>query len=221
LNIFPLTAVWCLLVRNGYIGLAKNHIQHRKRPGLSGIPVVAMRKIFWQLGILITLVALLVSVSAGAKDRVRTTTPVTTAVTTVPQPKTSTISVYSSPLNAAVLIDGNYIGTTPMQIPNISSGYHLLKLSLSGYTDYDSKIFVIAGQDQNVFGTLQPIGQIIARETPPPITTLRTPLPVNTVVVTPTPAVMENPGVIAAIIGVIAATIGAVTTIFVTVKKKD
>jgi len=183
--------------------------------------MVAMRKVFWKLGILITLVALLVSVSAGAKDRVRTTTPVPTIVTTIPQPKTSTISVYSSPVNAAVLIDGNYIGTTPLQIPNISSGYHILKLTLSGYIDYDTKVFVTAGEDQNVFGTLHPIGQIITRETPPPITTLRTPLPVTTVSVTPTPAVLENPGVIAAIIGVIATTIGAVATIYVTVKKTD
>jgi len=183
--------------------------------------MVAMRKVFWKLGILITLVALLVSVSASAKDRVRTTTPVPTVATTIPQPRTSTISVYSSPVNAAVLIDGNYIGTTPLQIPNISSGYHILKLTLSGYIDYDSKVFVIAGQDQNVFGTLHPIGQIITRETPPQITTLHTPLPVTTVTVTPTPAVLENPGVIAAIIGVIATTIGAVATIFMTVKKKD
>ena len=191
--------------------------------------MVAMRKVFWKLGILIILVALLVSVSAGAKDRVRTTTPVPTVVTTVPttiqttvpEPRTSTISVYSSPVNAAVLIDGNYIGTTPMQIPNISSGYHVLKLTLSGYIDYDSRVFVIAGQDQNVFGTLQPIGQIITRETPTPTTMVRTPVPVTTVSVTPTPAVLENPTVIAAIIGVIATTIGAVATIFVTVKKKN
>jgi hypothetical protein len=191
--------------------------------------MVAMRKVFWKLGILIILVALLVSVSAGAKDRVRTTTPVPTVVTTVPttipttvpEPRISTISVYSSPVNAAVLIDGNYIGTTPVQIPNISSGYHILKLTLSGYIDYDSRVFVIAGQNQNVFGTLQPIGQIITRETPPQTTTVRTPLPVTTVPVTPAPAVLENPTVIAAIIGVIATTIGAVATIFVTVKKKN
>jgi len=40
--------------------------------------------------------------------------------------------VYSSPSGAAILIDGDYQGTTPANITRMASGYHVLTLTLSG-----------------------------------------------------------------------------------------
>jgi hypothetical protein len=142
--------------------------------------------------------------------------PKPVVTTTSPtQSNTGSVSVYSSPLGASVLIDGRYYGTTPANLTDIPSGNHIIRLSLSGYYDYEGTIYVIPGQTTHAYGTLPPLGQISS--TPTPVPTTPTPIIVQ-VPVTPEPtksqAPLENPGVIAAIIGVITATIGAVATIF-------
>jgi hypothetical protein len=123
--------------------------------------------------------------------------------------------VYSSPLGASVLIDGRYYGTTPANLTDIPSGNHIIRLSLSGYYDYEGTIYVIPGQTTHAYGTLPPLGQFSTPPTPVPTTAV--PIIVQ-VPVTAEPtkpqAPLENPGVIAAIIGVITATIGAIATIF-------
>ena len=138
---------------------------------------------------------------------------VTTASPT--QSNTGSVSVYSSPLGASVLIDGRYYGTTPANLTDISSGNHIIRLSLSGYYDYEGTIYVIPGQTTYAYGTLPPLGQFST--TPTPVQTTATPIVVQVPVTaepTKSQAPLENPGVIAAIIGVITATIGAVATIF-------
>ena len=152
-------------------------------------------------------------------------TPPTTAVITptvsVPvQPDSGNIAVFSSPPGAAILIDGDYQGTTPANISGVLSGYHLLSLTLSGYYNYDSKVYVVAGKDTRIFGTLNPLNQFSTIPTPVP--TVVAPIIVQ-VPVTAEPTekqgAFENPGVIAGIIGVITATIGAVATIFSHISK--
>jgi hypothetical protein len=139
------------------------------------------------------------------------------AVTTIPatQSNSGSVSVYSSPLGASVLIDGRYFGTTPANLTDIPSGNHIIRLSLSGYYDYEGTIYVIPGQTTHAYGTLPPLGQFSTSPTPVPTTAV--PIIVQ-VPVTAEPtkpqAPLENPGVIAAIIGVITATIGAIATIF-------
>jgi hypothetical protein len=138
---------------------------------------------------------------------------VTTASPT--QSDTGSVSVYSSPLGASVLIDGRYYGTTPANLTDIPSGNHIIRLSLSGYYDYEGTIYVIPGQTTYAYGTLPPLGQFST--TPTPVQTTATPIVVQVPVTaepTKSQAPLENPGVIAAIIGVITATIGAVATIF-------
>lgn len=141
------------------------------------------------------------------KPAVTSTSPV--------QSNSGSVSVYSSPLGASVLIDGRYYGTTPANLTDIPSGNHIIRLSLSGYYDYEGTIYVIPGQTTHAYGTLPPLGQFSTNPTPVPTTA--TPIVVQ-VPVTPeptkSPAPLENPGVIAAIIGVITATIGAIATIF-------
>jgi hypothetical protein len=152
-------------------------------------------------------------------------TPPTTAVITpmvsVPvQPDSGNIAVFSSPPGAAILVDGDYQGTTPANISGVLSGYHLLSLTLSGYYNYDSKVYVVAGKDTRIFGTLNPLNQFSTAPTPVP--TMVAPIIVQ-VPVTAEPTqkqgAFENPGVIAGIIGVITATIGAIATIFSHISK--
>ncbi len=147
--------------------------------------------------------------------------PKTTVTTPGATPSNvGSVSVYSSPLGASVLIDGRYYGTTPANLTDIQPGNHIIRLTLSGYYDYEGTIYVLAGQINHAFGTLPPLNQFSASPTPVPTT----PVPIIVQVpVTPEPTqkqgAFENPGVIAAIIGVITATIGAIATIFSHISK--
>ena len=43
------------------------------------------------------------------------------------------ISVRTSPPAATVFLDGEYVGLTPLHLPNVSSGKHVLRLAKAGY----------------------------------------------------------------------------------------
>jgi hypothetical protein len=147
--------------------------------------------------------------------------PKTIVTTPAPTPSNvGSVSVYSSPLGASVLIDGRYYGTTPANLTDIQPGNHIIRLTLSGYYDYEGTIYVLAGQTTHAYGTLPPLNQYSGAPTPVPTT------PVPIIVQVPVTAeptqkqgAFENPGVIAAIIGVITATIGAIATIFSHISK--
>jgi len=149
-----------------------------------------------------------------------TTVPVTTAVSDT----TGNITAASSPLGAALLIDGVYRGTTPVDLTGISSGNHIVRLTLSGYYDYDGSVYVVPNQVTSVYGTLHPVGStsaiVITAAATPEVTT---PVPAVTVVPTTTSSggILESPTVLAAIIGIITASIGAIATIFPHLKKKE
>lgn len=151
-----------------------------------------------------------------------TTAPVTTAVTTVSGAAEDTlgeITAASSPLGAALLIDGAYYGTTPVTLNNIPVGNHIVRLTLSGYYDYEGSIYVTPDKVTNVFGTLQPVGSSVAIITP--AATNAEPVATVTVQATQTSAggIFDSPTVIAAIIGIITACIGAGATIFTHIAK--
>jgi len=147
--------------------------------------------------------------------------PKTTVTTPMPtQSNVGSVLVYSSPLGASVLIDGRYYGTTPANLTDIQPGNHIIRLTLSGYYDYEGTIYVLAGQTTHAFGTLPPLNQFSTSPTPVPtsVTPIIVTVPV-TAEPTPKQGAFENPGVIAAIIGVITATIGAIATIFSHISK--
>jgi hypothetical protein len=155
-----------------------------------------------------------------------TTAPVTT-VTTVPvttagQDTLGNITVASSPMGAAFLIDGVYRGITPLDLTGIPSGNHIVRLTLSGYYDYEGSVYVIPNQVTSVFGTLHPVGStsavVITAAATPEVTT---PGPTVTTQPSETGDVFENPTVLAAIIGIVTASIGAIATIFPHIKKKE
>jgi hypothetical protein len=167
--------------------------------------------------------------TAVATTTAETTVPVTNVtivVTTNPTAEVSAgdVSVASSPLGASILLDGVYYGTTPGNLTGISPGNHIMRLALSGYYDYEGTIYVVPGQVTHVFGTLPPLSGAVS-QTLQPVTTApaTTVLPATTVQPTATQTssagALENPTVIAAIIGIITACIGAGATIFTHISK--
>jgi len=63
-----------------------------------------------------------------------------------PQPTTGTLTVYTSPSGATVYIDQIYQGTTPLYNLQFAPGSHPVRLTLTGYMDYDTTVNVYAGQ---------------------------------------------------------------------------
>jgi len=153
------------------------------------------------------------------------TTVGTAANLTMPSGETGTtgsVMVYSSPAGASILIDGVYCGTTPGNVNGVPAGNHILRLTLSGYYDYEGSIYVVSGQTAQGYGTLQPMNQVTATLTqvPTPVPTVIIPI----IIATPTPlptqdtGLLGNSSVLVAIIGVITATIAAGASIFTHVK---
>ena len=176
-----------------------------------------------------------------------TTTPTTTATpattvattkTTVPVTKTTTVgnttnpttsgtetgttgsvTVHSSPTGASILIDGVYSGITPGNVDGLAAGNHILRLTLSGYYDYEGSIYIVPEEENQAYGTLQPTSQVVSTEVTPVPTVI---IPVIITVATPLPTqdtgLLGNSGVLVAIIGVITAVIASGATIFTHVK---
>ena len=132
---------------------------------------------------------------------------------------TGDVMVYSSPAGASILIDGVYAGTTPRTVTGVPAGNHILRLTMSGYNDYEGSIYVVPGQANQGYGTLQPSGQVSAAPTAVPTVVVTVFIPV-----TPAPTatqkddVWHNSSVLVAIIGVITALIAAGASIFTHVK---
>jgi hypothetical protein len=122
---------------------------------------------------------------------------------------TGSVTVYSSPLGSSILIDGKYYGTTPANLTGIQQGNHIIRLSQSGYYDYEGTIYVISGQTTNAFGNLPPLNPVSAAPTPVSII-----IPVVTAEPTQPKGLLENSSVVVGIIGVFTALIAATAAIF-------
>jgi len=157
--------------------------------------------------------------TAAPSQNITVATTAAPVVSPVPQGSTGNLTVASSPLGASVLIDGVYSGVTPGDISGIAGGNHIVRLTLSGYYDYEGTIYVVPGQVTHVYGTLPPLNGHGDSATQAPAAT---PVPVVTVQPTATSASspLENPTVIAAIIGIITASIGATATLYPHIAKK-
>ena len=158
----------------------------------------------------------LTTVSTPVPEATTTTSPPlnatvsTTTTESVPsQLLTGNVSVHSSPSGASILIDGIYVGTTPANVTNIGPGNHIIRLTLSGYYDYEGTIYVLAGQTANAFGTLPPLNHYNPTSAATPIVVA---VPV-TAEPTQSGGFLDN-SILVAIIGVVTAVIGAVATLF-------
>jgi hypothetical protein len=67
---------------------------------------------------------------------------------------TATIAVKSSPDNAEVSVDGNFMGNTPSSL-KLGAGKHTVKVSLAGYKDWSRDVTVSAGSEMNLSAELQ------------------------------------------------------------------
>jgi hypothetical protein len=88
--------------------------------------------------------------------------------------QTGTIYAQSSPAGAAIYLNGNFYGYSPITIPNLAPGSFSMKASLNGYTPDTRIVSVYAGQTAGYYPVLQP--------SPPP------PRSTGTVTVTSNPA---------------------------------
>jgi hypothetical protein len=146
---------------------------------------------------------------------VNTITPVSPTPSVAPAATSGDVAVHSSPEEASILIDGVYYGTTPANLTGIQQGNHIIRLTKTGYYDYEGTLYVVSGQTSHAFGTLPPLNQATAAPTAIPII-----IPVVTPEATQTAAkgLLDNSSVLVAIIGVITASIAAAATIFTHVK---
>jgi hypothetical protein len=96
-----------------------------------------------------------VSIAAGS------TTYLSPTLVVNPQPQYATVSISSNPSGASVYGDGVYIGQTrsgsPLTFTEVKPGVHTLRLTKSGYQDYETTQNVVAGQDYVVSVTLNSV----------------------------------------------------------------
>jgi hypothetical protein len=67
------------------------------------------------------------------------------------------IYVDSRPRGARVLVDGKFMGTTPVRIPDIAIGSHVVSLQLEDHRDWTTSTRVAAAQESRVTGSLERI----------------------------------------------------------------
>jgi hypothetical protein len=78
----------------------------------------------------------------------------------VPVVQTGNIYVNSNPSGASAILDSGYDQlTTPGTFSAVSTGWHNVQVSKSGYQIYSTSIHVQSGQTSNVFATLVPNAQ--------------------------------------------------------------
>ncbi len=87
-------------------------------------------------------------------------TPVTATLTAEVNPTTGDLRVSSTPPGAAVYVNGNYEGTTPvgteLDVSDIAPGTTTILLTKSGYQDYSTSVVIEAAKIVQVSATLQP-----------------------------------------------------------------
>ena len=87
--------------------------------------------------------------------------PSTTRPTPPPAEKSSktaftgSIFVDSRPRGARVFVDGRAVGTTPMTIPDVAIGSHVVRLELPDHRPWSSVTRVSAGRQERVTGSLE------------------------------------------------------------------
>jgi nicotinamide riboside transporter PnuC len=93
---------------------------------------------------------------AVSNNATSTVTGILIALTTTTQEITNgSIKVESNPSNAAVFLNTEYQGKTPLTLYNISHGTHRVLVQKIGYQDWSERISVTSGTRTDVYATLQ------------------------------------------------------------------
>jgi hypothetical protein len=66
-----------------------------------------------------------------------------------------TLSIDSRPVGASVFIDEQLVGTTPMLLPDIAPGTHVVRLQLAAHQDWTSTVQVVADGRNRVTAALE------------------------------------------------------------------
>lgn len=127
------------------------------------------------------------AIAAQAQDvvirRNTTTTTTTTSTTRVSKPKpkpskptTGTLSITSTPSDAAIKIDGEYMGTTPLTLRNRKAGTYSVTFSAEGYETTTRSITVTAGQTATCSASLKrkQVQQHVVQQPSTPSTSVNT-----------------------------------------------
>jgi len=79
--------------------------------------------------------------------------------TATPPPllKTGSVQVTSSPSGAEVYLDYEYQGTTPVTIPSVAAGSHVVEVRLTGYERWTAPVSVTTGSTATLPALLIPI----------------------------------------------------------------
>jgi hypothetical protein len=67
------------------------------------------------------------------------------------------IFIDSRPRGAKVFVDGKEVGTTPVKVPEVAVGAHVVRLELADHRTWTNGIRVTAGEETRVTGSLEPI----------------------------------------------------------------
>ncbi|NYT16594.1 MAG: PEGA domain-containing protein [Methanomicrobiales archaeon] len=74
---------------------------------------------------------------------------------TLQKPVSGPLTISSDPPGASVYLDGQMIGMTPLTVADVTTGDHLLLITLDGYTDF-SQVITITGEGNTVSAALVP-----------------------------------------------------------------
>jgi hypothetical protein len=85
------------------------------------------------------------------------TAPARPAPAEARRPETFTGSIYvdSRPRGARVFVDGKAVGTTPLSLPGVRIGAHVVRLELPDHRTWSTSTRVIAGGQARVTGSLE------------------------------------------------------------------
>ena len=93
----------------------------------------------------------------AARQTTRTASPPPAAQPRTPQSYSGSIYVDSRPQGARVFLDGRSVGVTPVTIPDVKIGSHVVRLELADHRTWSSTTRVASGQEVRVTGSLDRI----------------------------------------------------------------
>jgi hypothetical protein len=101
-----------------------------------------------------------VTVRAGQPERVsatlqRAARPAPKAAAR-PEVFVGSLVIDSRPTGARIFVDGRAVGTTPLSVPDVQAGSHVVRLELEGHRPWTASVRVAAGQRVEVRGSLEP-----------------------------------------------------------------
>ena len=94
------------------------------------------------------------NVQSDATTRISQTLSV--GPTPTPLPGTGSIAVHSTPAGAEVYLDNAYVGISPLTIPSVSPGSHVVLLTMPGYANWQATVQVQRDVIASVDATLSP-----------------------------------------------------------------